>query len=490
MNIVELMKQKTNYTTTENRAVTHKTSNSDVLDYFAQGSALRNRTEESILKLFGKSFFENPLLTMKILFYSRDVRGGQGERDTFRTIITHLAKCENEALRKNLHLIPEYGRWDDLFCLLDTPFKKDVLKIIAKQLKEDMDSETPSLLGKWMKSENTSSPLSKEIAKKLRKGLKLSPREYRKTLSKLRKKISIVETSISQKRYDEIEYGKIPSGASLKYREAFRRNDYERYSTYLEALAEGKEKVNVKTLYPYELVRKADNYNFYKDSQSERSLLNSMWNALPDYVNGAELNDLAVVDVSGSMTCDNSVPLFTAISLGMYVAEKNNGPFKNHFITFSETPEIVKIKGNDFVERVQMMEEADWGYSTNLEAVFDLILETALLNKLSQEDIPNRLFIISDMEFNSATRRCSVIPLMKSIENRFKKHGYTMPKIVFWNVASHNDNIPMTMDESGVQLVSGANPKLFEALIKGEMLDAYKLMMSVIDVPRYEAITI
>ena len=183
------LKRELNYTTTENGAITHKTSNSYVLDYFAQGSALRNRNEQEIIKMFGKSFFEDPLLTMKILFYSRDVRGGQGERDTFRTIINHLAKCENEILNKNIHLIPEFGRWDDLYALFDTKLEDKAIELIRKQLANDIISNSPSLLAKWLKSENTSSKESRRLGNITRKKLGMTPKQYRKILSEYLKKV-------------------------------------------------------------------------------------------------------------------------------------------------------------------------------------------------------------------------------------------------------------------------------------------------------------
>lgn len=488
LNIMELMKENTNLKRTENGAITNSTSKSDVLDYFAQGSAMRNRLDEDKILMFCKAFFEDPLLAMKILFYSRDVRGGQGERDTFRTIINHLAKYRPDIVRKNLHLIPEFGRWDDLFCLLDTPVNSDVIKLIATQLKEDLVSENPSLLGKWMKSENTSSEESRVIAKKLRKGLKMSPRDYRKTLSLLRDKISIVETKLSKKTYSLIKYDKLPSGASLKYRKAFERNDYIRYSEYVQALAEGKTTVNAKTLYPYELVRQA----LECGNITQKSVLDSMWKALPDYVNGSALKDVAVIDVSGSMFMGDSLPIYNAISLGLYLAERCTGIFKNHFITFSSRPQVVEIKGDNLVDKVNMIRKADWGYNTNIKATFDLILNIAESYNLPQEALPDRLIIISDMEFDSSDSNFSRSQktLMKRISDEFKAKGYKMPKLVFWNVNSRQDNIPMRMDEEGVQLVSGSNPMLFEALIKGEMLDAYALMMSVIGKPRYDVITI
>lgn len=490
-NFLNLLKDSMNTTNTLNGGLTHKSSNSNVLDLFAQAGSVRNRAEEEILMLFAKAYAEDRILALKVLFYFRDIRGGQGERETFRLILNNLAKTRPEVVSKNIHLIPVYGRWDDLFCLLDTPLQDQVIEFIAKQLERDLESDDNiSLLGKWMKSENTSSEESKRIATKLRKCLGLSPKSYRKMLSCLRKKINLVENHISSKDYSSIEYDKIPSKAMFKYKKAFERNDYERYHEFLEAVEKGEKKMNASTLFPYELVKNA----LARPSETERMVLNNLWNSLPDYVEGSTLNDLAVIDVSGSMSCYNSLPLYNAISLGMYIAEKNQGVFHNHFITFDSTPKIVDIKGDNFCDRVNFINNSEWGGYTNLEATFDIILKIALYYKLPQEQLPNRLIIISDMEFNDCQSYYNDhkenATVMEIIKNKFESHGYKLPKLVFWNVNSVQDNIPVTMDDETVQLVSGSNPSIFEHLIKGESLTAYDLMLQVINSSRYEDVTI
>lgn len=486
------LKRELNYTITENGAVTHKTSNSYVLDYFAQGSALRNRNEANIIRLFTKSFSEDPLLTMKILFYSRDIRGGQGERNTFRKIIKYLANNHTDTMRKNIELIPEFGRWDDVYALFNTKLESEIITLIKNQLNKDLTSEKPSLLAKWLKSENTSSKESRILANKTRELLGMTPKSYRKTLSLLRKRINIVESKISKKNYKEIDYSKVPSNASLKYRQAFYRNDEERYSEYLDLLSKGKVKVNTKALYPYQLVSKALGY----PSAEEKQLLNSMWDNLPDFIGDNNENNIAVVDTSGSMS---GTPMEVAISLGLYLAERNKGAFKNHFITFADNPELVEVVGSNFCEKVNNISNANWGMSTNIEATFNLILNTAIKNKLPQEELPSRIFIISDMEFNQIennywswecvkTRNDTV--LFQQIRERFEYYGYKMPRLVFWNVDSRNDNIPMTMNDDGVQLVSGANPILFETLLHNEFIGAYEIMLKEIGKERYNCITV
>lgn len=482
---LENLKQQASMKQTQNGANTYGTSGSKVLDYFAQGSSLRFRPIDEIECLFEKAFEENPLLALKILFYSRDIRGGQGERHAFRVILRSLASKHTETLVKNLHLIPEFGRWDDLFVLLNTKVHYEVISIISRQLTEDIESEHPSLLGKWMKSENTSSEESRKIAKCLRASLGLSPRAYRKLLSNLRMKIDIVERKLSSKDYESINFEKLPSKAMLKYKKAFAKH-CDHYQNYLDSLSRGEAKVNVKALYPYELVREA--LRNYAD-ESHVSLINSMWDKLPDYINEDDTNLLAVIDVSGSMECSNSVPLYMAISLGLYISEKNKGAFGNHFLTFSDYPQLVEVKGKNFFEKVWNIRRADWGGSTNLERTFDLILDTAIKNKMSQEDLPEKLFIISDMEFNSCEGwRGTPYTTMELIEKKFKAYGYKVPKLVFWNVDSKQDNIPSV--DRGVQLVSGANPIIFENLLKGKSLEAYDLMLLEIGKPRYDVVSV
>ncbi|MBO3356277.1 DUF2828 family protein [Clostridium perfringens] len=487
------LKKELNYKSTENGAITHKTSNSYVLDYFAQGSSLRNRDKQEIIQIFKKSFYQDPLTTMKILFYSRDIRGGQGERDTFRYIIKYLADNHTDILNKNIHLISEFGRWDDIYALFDTKLEDKAIELIKEQLNKDITLEQPSLLAKWLKSENTSSKESRRLGNITRKKLGMTPKQYRKTLSELRKRIDIVEEKLSKKKYEDIDYSKIPTNASLKYRKAFYRNDEERYVDYLDSLTKGKIKIDSKTLYPYQLVSKALKY----PSDEEKQLLNAMWDGLPDYIGDNNENAIAVVDTSGSMY---GTPLEVAISLGLYLAERNKGAFKNHFITFADNPELVEVVGKDFCEKVSNISNANWGMSTDIEATFDLILNTAIKNKLKQEELPSKIFIISDMEFNqiensgyyswNRKQQRDDKTLFANLKNRFESNGYKMPNLVFWNVDSRNDNIPMTMNENGVQLVSGANPILFETLLNNEFVGAYEIMMKEIGKERYNCITV
>ena len=254
------LKKELNITTTENGALVRKTTYNSCLDLFALVGSVRNRESKEIITLFEKAYNEDQLTAMKILFYLRDIRGGIGERNTFRVIAKYMADAHTTSMRKNLEFISEFGRWDDLYAFIDTSLQNDALEIIKKQLSKDLESENPSLLAKWMPSENTSSSTTKRNATITRKYLKMSPKTYRKTLTKLRKKIDIVETKLCENNYKDIEYDKLPSGAGLKYKDAFFRHDEERYKQFIEDVSNGKTKINSSTLFPYELVREAQSY--------------------------------------------------------------------------------------------------------------------------------------------------------------------------------------------------------------------------------------
>ena len=502
----------TNFTLTENGAITHKTTKSDLLDMFALGGAYRNRSDADVILLFKNAYKENPIYALKCLFYLRDVRGGQGERRFFRVAMKWLANSDVEAARRNLKYVAEFGRWDDLYLFVNTALEKDAFEFMKNQLALDMQCKTPSLLAKWLKSENTSSMESKLLAKKTRQYFGMTAKQYRKTLSILRERINVLERLMSAGKWDEIEFDKIPSKAGLIYKNAFARHDIERMKndstiqSYADFAKDTTKTVNAKALYPYEVVDKAirlmgyNNAYFRRTSFSipldntDRLMINKYWDNLADYINEANFNGIAVVDTSGSMTGGTAdAPINVAISLGMYCATKNQGPFKDHFITFESSPHMVKVEGVDFCDKVHRITGADWGGSTNIEAVFDLLLDTAIRNNCNQDEIPQNVIIISDMEFNSSVTTSSygriygnkVNTLFEDMAEKWKRNGYEMPKLTFWNVDARQNNIPMTSD-GNVNYVSGMSPVIFEQVLKG--LTAYDLMMDKLDSDRYSVI--
>lgn len=489
------LKNETNYTLTENGAGAYKTTQSAVLDFFALGGALRSREDREIVQLFSKAFGENALLALKTLFYFRDVREGQGERRTFKIVLTELGNIAPETVQKNINLIPEYGRWDDLYVLIGTKSEKFASELIINQFNIDVHSERPSLLGKWLKSVNSKQKETRKLGLWTAKQLGLSEKEYRKSLSSLREKLDVVERKMVAKEWKDINYPAVPSKAMLNYRKAFSNRDEERYGVYLESLVKGETKVNSSNLYPYELVRTimgSSGDMKYNILQDERTLVDEMWKALPNYFGEKPQNAMAVIDVSYSMTDNNSLPLYSAIGLGMYISERAEGPYKNHFITFSESPELVEIKGTDFYSKVENISRADWGGSTNLESTFDLILNTAVKHKLSQDELVERLYIITDMEFNKCDYSVGdgKNKFMKQMREKYADEGYTLPEVVFINVNARNTHFPMTVDESGILMVSGMSPTIFTSLMEGKILSAYDMMLKVLETERYSAITV
>ena len=465
----DIMKSAINFTRTENLALTHKSTQSNVLDLFSMGGALRTRSSEDIQKMISKALAEDFTLGVKCLFYLRDIRGGQGERKTFREGLQVLGKHYNQELDKLLPLIPEYGRWDDIFYVTGVDF----IELLSDQIDKDLSTDKPSLLGKWLPSENASSIKTIKLARALRKYLGLGSKTYRQILSDLRAKISLVETKLSNKEWSEIDYSTVPSKANLKYKKAFRKHDEERYEKYLDSVDKGEAKIHTATLYPYEIVRRAMEEN-------DRTL-DTLWNNLPNYVREDD-KGIVVADVSGSMT---GHPITVSISLAMYFAERNVGPFKNKFITFSQKPELQEVIGNTLNQKIVNLNNASWDMNTNIQAVFDLILNTALNNNVSKEDLPSTIYIISDMEFDEASGYQDKTNY-QVIRDKYGAAGYKMPQLVFWNVDSRQNNVPVEQNEEGVILVSGSSPSIFKMVM--EKTTPIEFMKKVLNSERYNKI--
>ena len=481
--MLEVLKKTANKTYTENGAVTHRTSGKDCLDLFAAIGALRRADDQTISSRFLKAYAENPDLAMKILFYARDVRGGLGERRVFRSILTWLASNEKSSVVRNLPYIAEYGRWDDVLVLLKTPCRKEALALLEEQFREDLAALEAggdiSLLGKWLPSVNASNQETVVMAKMIAKSFGLSDRDYRKALTGLRARIRIIENNLREKDYT-FDYSKQPSKAMFKYRKAFLRNDGERYAAFMDKVDRGEAKLHTGTLMPYELVERA-----YDCSEEERRSLDVTWRTLEDFT--TDENALVAADGSGSMYWGSKpMPAAVAQSLAIYFAEHNKGKFHNHFLTFSMTPQLVEIKGKDFVEKVRYCRTFDECANTNLEAVFDLILQTAAENHVPQAEMPAKLYIISDMEFDHCVKNSS----MTNFENAkasYAAAGYKLPDLVFWNVDSRHEQQPVKENDRGVALVSGNSPRIFSMIMDGE-LNPYDFMLSVIDTERYAPI--
>ena len=474
-------------TRTENGAATYRSTNSDCLDLFSTIGGLRAASEDEILTRFKRAYAEDPDLAMKILFFARDVRGGMGERRVFRIVLNYLSKSEKTTVIRNLCNIPEYGRYDDILTLLDTDCRGEVIEFIKTRLRLDIAAMEAgaevSLLAKWLPSVNTSNRGAVRYANIIAAGLGMSAAQYRRTLSRLRSYIRIIENNLRERDYT-FDYSKQPSRAMFKYRKAFWKNDEERYSAFLESVRHGRIKLNTGTLMPYDIINPAIGNDMSKD---ERKSLDITWNALDNFTNGE--NAIVVADGSGSMywNTNKSVrPFAIAISLAIYFAERNKGAFANHFITFSESPRLVEIKGNDIYEKVRYCESFNEVADTNIEAVFRLILDTAVKYGVPQSELPSKIYIVSDMEFNVCAGNADVTNF-ENAKRLFESKGYTLPDVVFWNVSSRTMQVPVTVNEQGVALVSGCSPRLFSMVMSG-ILSPYAYMMSVLSRERYSRI--
>lgn len=469
MALWNLLKKKTNETVTLNNALTFKSTESKVLDLFSMGGALRTRTPEEIEKFISQALAEDKTLAIKCLFYIRDCRGGQGERRTFREALKILSNYYPKETEKVLKLIPEFGRWDDLFYLDNISIEE----IIKEQIKLDIATETPSLLAKWLPSGNSSSKKSKELARKVRRYLGYSSKNYRKLLTQLRTKIKIVETQMSKGDWKKINYERVPAKASMIYKESFKKHDEKGYTKYLESVEKGEKKINASTLFPYEIVRQA--------KEKDNKTLDLLWKNLPDYTKGDE-KGIVVADVSGSMA---GLPINISVSLAMYFAERNKGIFKNKFITFSSEPELQEVTGATLNQKIRNLESAHWNMNTDLQKVFDLILDTAVDNQVKEVDMPKTIYIISDMEFDEATSDNKKTNF-KIIKQKYKEAGYELPILVFWNVDSKQNNTPVTKETDGVLLISGSSPSVFKMVMK--RTTPYDFMLSVLNSDRYKKI--
>ena len=486
------LKENDNYKLTENSGVALKSTLDMVMDMFAFGGAYRSRSEEDCILLFKNAFEENADLALKCLFYLADCRGGQGERRFFRVCYKWLAKNYPQVALKNIELIPVYRRWDDIiYSCVGTPIEKDALTFITNQLALDVVCKTPSLLAKWMPSENASSRETRQMGNHIREFLGWTHKQYRKVLSDLRSRINIVEKLMSENRWDEIEFDKIPSKAGLIYRNAFSRRDI--LSKKYEAFAKDKTtKVNAEVLNPVDIAHKAFYSNNLVLDNPDRLMLQKYWENLKDYYNGREENGLCIIDVSGSMT---GLPMEAAVSMGAYIAERGHGPFANHFITFSANPELVHFNGVDITDKLNRCRHADWGYNTNIEKVFDMLLSIAKSENIKPEDIPSRLYIFSDMEFdrglseddwrNHDFTENKVNTLLESIAAKWAKEGYKLPQIIFWNLDARNNNIPAIGGRFAY--ISGFSINMIECILSGK--DGLDLMLEKLNSDRYKNIT-
>ena len=457
---------------TENGMKARKSTANACVDLFFKIGAMRGK---DVTREFVAAYVENKDLALRIAQWARDVRGGSGERKLFRDILVLLEKTDIESAKALLSKVPEIGRWDDIFV-----FESKVMKTAAYTMLGDALRAKNGLAAKW-------TPRKGAIALEVREFFGMSPKFYRKSLVEMTK---VVESQMCAKEWDEINFSHVPSVAHARYKKAFGRNT-EKYGEYVKALVKGddpKVKVNAGAVYPYDVLKGVINHygsaNYTKD---QLDVVVKQWEALPNYIGDA--NVLALVDVSGSMTCtagqSGSVScLDVAVSLGLYVADKNKGKFKDTFLTFSGKPELLHLKG-DVVQKAQQMVKSNWDMNTDLVKAMDKILATAIAGKVDQSEMPEMLLIMSDMQFDQCAKFDD--SAMQMIRRKFTDAGYNVPQIVFWNLNA-KDNVPVKYDTRGVAMVSGFSPAVMKSVLSADMenFTPEGIMLKALMVPRYD----
>jgi hypothetical protein len=450
---------------TENGAETFSTSLDSVVDLFFKIGASRDTPDQAV-GLFRKAYRENPALAVRTALWGRDVRGGAGEREVFRQILRVMSE---DVQLKLIDKIVEVGRWDDLEVLLQhgTPF---VQVTTAKRWK-DAVLDGNALAAKWCSRKGL-------VAVKLRGLWGMSPKQYRKTIVSA---TNVVEQKMCAKQWDDIEFDHVPSVAAARYNAAFMRNAAEKYAKYKDALAKGTTKINASAIFPHDVVRGMG-------SNVDTDVIDAQWNALPDYCNGKASDILVMSDVSGSMYIQVSgsvTAMSVSVALGLYISERQIGPFKDLVLTFSESPTFHKVHGNGIVERIKNLSCANWGTSTNLDAAFKLVLDTATQNNVPAEDMPKYLLILTDLEFDQADRKGTNFQAARA---RYKDAGYEMPKIVFWNLNSRSGTVPVRYNDQGVALVSGFSPAILKTILAADDFTPRQIVLDAIMSPRYNVL--
>ena len=488
MNFAEAAKAIAALTKTENGAVALNTTGDARLDLFGTIGSLRTAETERINRLFSEAWKADPLFATKIAFYGRDIRGGLGERKTFRTLIQFMAEHHPEALRLNLDLIGVYGRYDDLYVLIGTSMEDEMWAAMKKQFEEDRQNlkngNAVSLLAKWIKTADASSEASRKLGILTAHKLGYSVYEFKRLVRAMRKRIGIVEALMSAGRWDEIHYAEVPSRAMMIYRNAFMEHDKERYTQFIQKAVSGTETIHSATLFPYDIVEKVMQMGWSGYSVREDAVLEAQWRQLPDYVEKST-NALVIADTSGSMY---GRPLATSVGLAVYFAERNTGAYHNMFMSFSGTSRIQVLKGETLAQKIGSMNMKDWQSNTNLHAAFMHVLEIAVRNHVAPEDMPKSLIVISDMEIDYCGDRDWTFYEMMSQE--FKRFGYRIPNIIFWNVASRHDVFHADKNRMGVQLVSGQSAAVFRQVMKCVGMNPVEAMEKIINSERYAAIAV
>ena len=460
---VEAVKSVPVETRTDNGMKTFDSSKSDLVDLFFAIGASRGK---DLSTQFARALAQDETLALRLLMWARDVRGGAGEREVVRKILLNLEKTNPKALARLIPHLAEFGRWDDLLIFTTKEAKATAFTLIGDALRA-----RNGLAAKWMPRQGT-------LAAEIRTFFGMSPKFYRKSLVTLSK---TVEQNMCAKDWDGINYSHVPSLAAARYQKAFAKNDPVGYAEYKAKLVSGDAKVNASAVYPYDVI-KSNKFG------GDAAVMQAQWDALPNYIGDALV--LPMCDVSGSMSCPvggnaNLTCMDVCVSLGLYLADKNTGPFKDMFLTFSAKSKIEILKGN-LTSKLAQLQRADWDMNTNLNAAFEEVLRVAKAGKVDAKDMPKYVLIMSDMQFDQCARHDD--SAMQMIERKYTEAGYTVPNIVFWNLNSKAGNVPVKHDKKGVALVSGFSPAIMQSILSAESLDPVNVMLATINSPRYAVI--
>ncbi|MDO5131847.1 MAG: DUF2828 family protein [Eubacteriales bacterium] len=491
MNFATALRNNSIFTRTENGAVALSTTGDARLDLFGTIGSLRKADSTRICRLFAEAYRADPLFATKIAFYGRDVRGGLGERETFRTILRYMAQAHPEALVPNLDLIGVYGRYDDLYSLIGTPLETQMWAAMKAQFEADrqalQDGRAVSLLAKWIKTADASSEKTRALGILTAGKLGYDVYTFKRIVRALRRRIGVIETLMSAGRWDEIVYPDVPSRAMMIYRKAFQRHDAARFSQFITRAASGEEKIHAAALFPYDIVEKvmvSSSGTRFGYRMIEDPALEAQWRQLPDYVEPGT-NALVIADTSGSM---RGRPLATALGLAVYFAQRNKGAYHNMFMSFSHTSRVQILRGETLAQQLDSVNMSDWDMNTNLEAAFDHILEIAVRGRVAPEEMPKSLIVISDMEIDYCGGRDWTF--YQNMAARFRQNGYSLPGIIFWNVDSRNDVFHADKNRIGVQLVSGQSASTFRQVMQNVGMTPVEAMEKTINAERYDAITV
>lgn len=474
-------------TKTENGANALNTTGDACLDLFGTIGALRTADALRIQSLFDEAYREDKLLATKIAFYARDVRGGLGERRTFREIIRHMAMYHPEALIPNLDLIGVFGRYDDLYSLIDTPAENQMWTAMKNQFEEDRANlakgNAISLLAKWIKSADASSQKTRQLGVLTAEKLGYDVYRFKRIVRAMRKHIGIVESLMSAGRWDEIKYPEVPSRAMMIYRNAFRKHDPSGFEKFAQKALTGETKINSSTLYPYDLVEKITGGNGHYVTTDDPTI-EAQWRQLPNYVEPG-INAIVMADTSGSMF---GRPLCSAVGLAIYFAERNIGAYHNLWMTFSSRPIFHNLRGDTLAQKLRNLDKDGWDMNTDLRAAFYAILELATAKGVSPEEMPKSLIVISDMEIDECGNRDWTF--YDKMQRKFRNHGYEIPNVIFWNVNSRHNVFHADSTRKGVQLCSGQSTTVFKQLLSCIGMTPVEAMLKTINSERYDCIKI